>query len=63
VSACWSSWSFAQLPGAVSFRDEQMRFPRVRTAAKDKDEALKLLFASKGLRYPPKAILFRAFKR
>jgi hypothetical protein len=44
-------------PGAVSFRDEQMRFPRVRSAAKDKDEALKQLFASKGLRYPPQAIL------
>jgi murein L,D-transpeptidase YafK len=56
-------YAIVAAPGAVSFRDEQMRFPRVRTAAKDKDEALKQLFASKGLRYPPKAILFRAFKR
>ena len=55
--------SIVAAPGAVSFRDEQMRFARVRTAAKDKDEALKQLFASKGLCYPPKAILFRAFKR
>jgi murein L,D-transpeptidase YafK len=54
---------FAAAPGAVSFRNEQMKFARVRNAAKDKDETLKQLFGSKGLSYPPKAILLRAFKK
>src|SRR5690349_12244485 len=57
------AWVIAAAPGAVSFRDEQMKFPRVRAAAKNKDEALKRVFVSKGLSYPPKAILFRAFKK
>src|SRR5215467_10847341 len=50
-------------PGAVSFREQQSKFPRVRSAAKEKDEAVKQLLISKGLRYPPKAILLRAFKK
>jgi hypothetical protein len=50
-------------PSPPSFRDQQWRFPRVRTAAKEKDEAVKQLLASKRLRYPPKAILLRAFKK
>lgn len=53
----------AAAPGAVSFRDEQMKFPRVRAAAKDKDGALRQLFMGRGLSYPPKAVLFRAFKK
>jgi len=50
-------------PGAVSFREQQWKFPRVRTAAKEKDEAVKQLLMSKGLGYPPQAILLRAFKK
>jgi murein L,D-transpeptidase YafK len=50
-------------PGTVSFRDQQWKFPRVRTAATEKDEALKRLLASHRLSYPPKAILLRAFKK
>src|SRR5712664_2497485 len=49
--------------GSVSFRNEQWKFPRVRSAAVEKDEALKQLLSSKQLRYPPKAILLRAFKQ
>jgi murein L,D-transpeptidase YafK len=48
--------------GTVSFRDQQWKFPRVRTAAKEKDEAVKRLLLGQGLSYPPKAILLRAFK-
>jgi murein L,D-transpeptidase YafK len=50
-------------PGSVSVRDQQWKFPRVRRAAKDKDEVLRQTFASKKLSYPPKAILLRAFKK
>jgi murein L,D-transpeptidase YafK len=54
---------FLASPGDVSFRVQQQRFPRVQTAAKEKDELLKQLFVSKGVGYPPKAILLRAFKK
>jgi murein L,D-transpeptidase YafK len=47
----------------TSFRDEQWKFPRVRTAAREKDEVLKQLFAGKRLKYPPDKILLRAFKK
>lgn len=46
-----------------SFRDLQWKFPRVRTAAADKDGLLRKRFQAKGLPYPPHAILFRAFKK
>src|SRR5258708_14483555 len=49
--------------GSVSFRNEQWKFPRVRRAAAEKDEAVRQLLSSKQLRYPPKAILLRAFKQ
>lgn len=46
-----------------SFRDQQWKYPRVRTAAKEKDEVLRQRFKEKSLNYPPKHILFRAFKK
>lgn len=46
-----------------SFRDEQWKFPRVRTAATEKDRLLKQMFEEKGLAYPPTTILLRAFKK
>jgi len=46
-----------------SFRELQWRFPRVRTASKEKDEALRQRFREKGFAYPPRAILLRAFKK
>jgi murein L,D-transpeptidase YafK len=46
-----------------SFRELQCKFPRVRTASKEKDEVLRQRFAAKGISYPPRAILLRAFKR
>jgi hypothetical protein len=46
-----------------SFRDEQFRYPRVRLAAKEKDDALRHMFEEKRISYPPRAILFRAFKK
>ena len=48
---------------APSFRDQQWKFPRVRVAATEKDQSLRQLFAQKGLAYPAKAILLRAFKK
>ena len=46
-----------------SFRDMQWKYPRVRTASKEKGEALRQRFKEKGLAYPPRAILLRAFKQ
>jgi murein L,D-transpeptidase YafK len=46
-----------------SFRDMQWKYPRVRTASKEKDEALRQRFKEKGLAYPPRAIILRAFKQ
>jgi murein L,D-transpeptidase YafK len=53
--------SSAKEPG--SFRDLQWKYPRVRTASKEKDEVLRQRFKEKGLAYPPRAILLRAFKQ
>src|ERR1700747_3375099 len=50
-------------PSNLSFREEQYRFPRVRTASTEKNELLRQLFANKGLTYPPSMILLRAFKK
>lgn len=46
-----------------SFREQQYAFPRVRVAAKEKDEVLRARFAQEGLSYPPKSIFLRAFKK
>jgi murein L,D-transpeptidase YafK len=46
-----------------SFRDLQWKYPRVRTASKEKDAVLKRRFEEKELKYPPRAILLRAFKQ
>jgi murein L,D-transpeptidase YafK len=46
-----------------SFRDLQWKYPRVRTASKEKDEVLRRRFREKGLNYPPRAVLLRAFKQ
>jgi len=48
---------------ATSTKEEQLRFPRVRTAQREKDAIVRALVAAKGLSYPPRAILLRAFKR
>src|SRR6266481_5687025 len=50
-------------PSNLSFREEQYRFPRVRAASAEKNDVLRQLFANKGLRYPPRTILLRAFKK
>ena len=36
-------------PAGDSFRDQQWKFPRVRTAAKEKDETLRQVLGSHGL--------------
>jgi murein L,D-transpeptidase YafK len=59
--------SLLAIPSAAekpkSFRDMQWKYPRVRTASKEKDEVLRQRFKEKGLAYPPHAILLRAFKQ
>ena len=59
--------SFSALPSSPeqpkTFRDLQLKFPRVRTAAAEKDALLRERFQAKGLPYFPHAILLRAFKR
>src|SRR5580704_3223913 len=55
--------SAATPPQVSSFREQQLQFSRVRTAAKEKDDALRRMFEEKKLSYPPRAILFRAFKK
>jgi murein L,D-transpeptidase YafK len=46
-----------------SFRDLQWKYPRVRIASEEKDAVLKRRFGERDLRYPPRAILLRAFKQ
>jgi hypothetical protein len=46
-----------------SFRDLQWKCLRVRTASKEKDEMLRQRFKEKGISYPPRAMLLRAFKK
>ena len=53
--------SFSALPSSPeqpkTFRDLQLKFPRVRTAAAEKDVLLRERFQAKGLPYFPHAIL------
>ncbi len=46
-----------------SIRQQQLRYPRVRTAGQEKDAVMRKLVETKGLVYPPRAILLRAFKK
>jgi murein L,D-transpeptidase YafK len=46
-----------------SFREQQSAFPRVRVAAKEKDNILRNRFVQEGLNYPPNTIFLRAFKK
>ena len=48
---------------SVSLRRQQLRYPRVRTANREKDGILRKIAEGKGLKYPPRAILLRAFKK
>lgn len=50
-------------PEQQTLRDLQWKFPRVRTAAAEKDSLLRERFQAKHLPYPPHAILLRAFKK
>lgn len=46
----------------ASFKEEQRRFPRVRSALKEKTEILQRLFEERGVEFPPPRIFLRAFK-
>ena len=49
-------------PG-ISIRRQQLGYPRVRAANREKDGALRRTVEAKGLVYPPRAIFLRAFKK
>jgi len=49
--------------GRASLQQEQLKFPRVRTAKQEKDAVMRAMVEAKGLAYPPPAILLRAFKK
>ncbi len=49
-------------PAAATFRVEQERFPRVRTARTQAQPRLEALFRQAGLSYPPGEIFLRVFK-
>ena len=46
-----------------SFKAEQQRYPRVRTAFEEKDSQLRSLFADQGIPYPPQRLFIRVFKQ
>jgi len=55
--------SVATSEGVKSFRDQQLQYPRVRVAAREKGAVLRRMCEEKKISYPPRAILFRAFKK
>src|SRR5580692_3069729 len=55
--------SVATSEGVKSFRDQQLQYPRVRVAAREKDAVLRRMCEEKKISCPPRAILFRAFKK
>ena len=46
-----------------TFKEDQLRYERVRTALKQKESHLKKLFVDQGLKYPPDQIFIRIFKQ
>ena len=63
VVACAGINGQTSLGRTGSIEREQLRFPRVRTARQEKDAAVRSIVEKKGLTYPPRAILLRAFKK
>ena len=46
-----------------TFKEDQLRYERVRTAVKQNESHLKKLFVDQGLKYPPDQIFIRVFKQ
>lgn len=66
VGATYSPWAVGQESApreGGSIRQQQLRFPRVRTASQEKDGVLRKMLEKKGLVYPPRTMLLRAFKK
>lgn len=49
--------------GAQDFKASQLKNPRVRVAQREKEDLLRHEFQAKGLPYPPREIVMRAFKQ
>ena len=64
-----ASLSFAMMVSSCqsiepgNFKEKQQRYPRVRTAMKEKDNSLRSLFAHEGISYPPEKLFIRIFKQ
>jgi len=48
---------------SMDFKEDQLRYQRVRQAYQDKESTVKSMFASRGLTFPPRELLLRAFKK
>ena len=46
-----------------SFKSEQSKHARVKTALAEKEASVKRLFEQRGIPYPPRRVFLRAFKR
>jgi murein L,D-transpeptidase YafK len=64
AGAIYSPWAAGQETAARgSIREQQLRYPRVRTASQEKDAVLRKMLEARGLVYPPRAMLLRALKK
>jgi murein L,D-transpeptidase YafK len=66
VAVCGAFAAGQSRPGQSarsSLQQKQLEFPRVRTAKQEKEAVLRAMVEAKGLKYPPRAILLRAFKK
>ncbi len=57
------SFIFVNSGFSRTFKEDQLRYERVRTALKENESHLKKLFADQGLKYPPDQIFIRIFKQ
>jgi len=58
--ACISLMNFGV--AQATFKEDQLRYQRVRTAYAEKESQIKKLFADNNLPYPPPKIFIRVFK-
>jgi len=62
ISALFMTTASFKSSSTVTFKDDQLRFSRVRTAYAEKESKVKALFAKAGVDFPECNILIRGFK-
>lgn len=62
VIVLMASFIFTSAVFARTFKEDQLRYPRVRKAIMQNEAHLKELFRDQGVNYPPKKIFIRIFK-